>query len=233
MGLFDRIKATFSVGAEKAVKNSGLSSFNNEVNIKVVENNLVNLKQEQSKIKFSIRNKEKELKSITDDLNKFSLQLEKYVAFVNDENNSESERESVKSEAKKIFEHIQDKKKKQQSIEQDITKLQKSVDQSDEIITQFEASIRTAKDNVRDLSARQSMADSTIRLTEAAEKLTSSTGDFSEDFRNETREKEAEAEVRMEELFKNSKPDSERDEIDQIVNKKNSSEEFENLFTKK
>lgn len=230
MGLFDKVRAAWSVGSEKAIEEAGLSGFSNEVNLRVTENNLAKVKSDLISFKVTVRSKESQLQSIQKEISDFKEKLQERVEFCKREGVNPSDVERVKAEARKIFDRISEKEKIQSELQSEIAELKAYESKVEEEIERFDKSVSDGKNSIKTQLAKQEIANSKIRLADSAEKLIGSQTAIGSTVSEQTRKKEAEADIKFENIFGKSTDAKETQAVDDLIKSGAKNEEFDSLF---
>lgn len=232
MGFFDKFRAVWSVGSQKAIEEAGLSGFNNEVNLRVTENNLAAVKRDLVEFKVTVRSKEGLLKSIQKEISDFKVKLQEHIDFCNREGVKEEDAERVKAEARKIFDRISEKQKVELELQAEIKELKLYENKVEEEISLFDKSVSDGKNSIKTQLAKQEIASSKIRLADSAEKLIGSQTVVGNSVSEETRKKEAEADIKFENIFGKTTEVKESQAVENMIKADAKNEEFDSLFKK-
>jgi transcriptional regulator NrdR family protein len=232
MGFFDKFRAALSVGSEKAIEEAGLSGFSNEVNLRVTENNLAKVKSDLVGFKVTVRSKESQLQSMDKEIEEFKAKLQERIDFCNREGVKAEDAERVKAEARKIFDRISEKEKVATELKEEIAELKLYEDKVEEEIARFDKSVSDGKNSIKTQLAKQEIANSKIRLADSAEKLIGSQTAVGSAVSEQTRKKEAEADIRFESIFGKSSDIKESEAVDDIIKADAKNEAFDSLFKK-
>lgn len=232
MGLFDRMKASLSVIGDKASKEAGLEGFSNEVSLRESENNLAVVEKDLLAFKATVRTKQNQRSEIQKEVDELQTKLNSYVAFVKENSQNEAEATRVKNEAQKVFTRIEEKKVKIEALDAEISGYNTDIEKTEKELEKFRTSIREGRDSIKSNMAKQEIANSKIRLAESAEKLMGNQHDLSSGISARTKEREAEADVKFENLFGNNKEADESSSVDALIKSKEKDKAFESLFQK-
>ena len=230
MGIFDKFRATFSVGSEKVIEEAGLTGFANEVNLRVTENNLAKVKSDLVGFKVTVRSKESQLSDLQHEIADFKESLQARVEFCKRENVKPEDADRVKAEARKIFDRISEKEKVEADLKAEIAELKTYEEKVEQEIAAFDKSVSDGKNSIKTQLAKQQIANSNIRLADAAEKLIGSQATIGSAVSEQTRKREAEADIKFENIFGKTTDVKESQAVNELIKNSEKNDEFDRMF---
>lgn len=232
MGLLNKLKAIFNVGTREIAENTALSTFNDKVNIEEVSLLLAKAKQDLINYEGEKRFEEKNIEDLKNEILNLTDRLNKGVEFVNDESNSEADRNKVKEDTRKTFERKKEKEVQVQNLLVKVDEMSIRITSVQEKIDGAEEILNKNKNSAKEMISRQKVADSQEKIADSLSQLLSSQGNIESKLSENTKRKEAIAETKLDKILGQTDQKRNEQEIDDLINKKNKEEEFEQLFKK-
>ena len=230
MGIFDKLFSTVSVGSDKVIDKAGLSGFRDEVNLNVTQRNLAEVKKNLVTLKVELRKKQGSLSSLDTEIAQFTSKMNEYVEFCKGKDASDEQVQTVKTEARRIYDLIGERKTKREELSKDVADMTAMIDKVQGEVDKFDGLINKGADSISESIARRDVANSKIKLAESAERLMGNQTQLGSNIQRSVSDREAEASVKFDELFGGDKDAQASKTADDIVHGNKKDEDFEKMF---